>query len=263
MEPETSTSKTAGLVYSPSWISGLDMSLDWYRIHIKNAISGDSVTGQLNDCYLRGIASRCSAILFQRAATSGTVIYDMTGGINQGWIDTEGYDLGVNYRLPEFSFGRFAIHWNTTYTAHLSSKAKDDAPVESQDNSFAGNFRIRSNASLDWSLGDFGATWGMRYYSSQKEACAYDKTGGPECNIPNYYAPDVTGRNPLNRVGALTFHDLSARWSAPWNATVTLGVNNAFDKQLPVMYSAPNSQFFTYGGWDIGRFYYVRYSQKF
>ncbi len=264
LQPETSTSKTAGLVYSPSWISGLDMSLDWYRIHIKNAISGDTLTGQLDDCYIRGIASRCTAVLFKRSASTGTVVYDLTGGINQGWIDTEGYDLGVNYRLPEFSFGRFAIHWNTTYVAHQNAKATDDAPVESPNTSFAGNFRIRSNASVDWSLGDFGATWGVRYYSSQKEKCSYDKAGGPECNMPNYTAPDVgPGLYPLNRVGGLAFHDLSARWSAPWNATVSVGVNNAFDKRLPIMYSAPNSQFLTYGGWDIGRFYYLRYSQKF
>ncbi len=263
LRPELSTSKTAGLVYSPSWISGLDLSLDWYRIHIKNAISGDTLTAQLDDCYIRGIASRCAQTIFHRDA-SGMVSYDFTGPINQGWIDTEGWDLGVNYRLPEFSFGRFAVHWNTTYVSHNNSKTTDDAEFVSPGTSFGGNFRIRSNASLDWSLGDFGATWGMRYFSSQKEKCAYDKAGGPECSIPDYTAPDVgPGLYPLNRIGALTFHDVSARWSAPWNATVSIGVNNAFDKKLPVMYSHPNSQFFTYGGWDIGRFYYLRYSQRF
>ncbi len=262
LQPELSTSKTAGLVYSPSWIAGLDLSLDWYRIHIKNAISGDTLTGQLDDCYIRGIESRCA--IFARSANTGGIIADTTGSINQGWIDTEGWDLGVNYRLPEFSFGRFAVHWNTTYVSHNNTKPTDDAQFVSPGTSFAGSFRIRSNASVDWSLGDFGATWGMRYYSSQKEKCAYDKTGGPECNIPDYTAPDVgPGLYPLNRVGALTLHDLSARWNAPWNATVSVGVNNAFDKKLPVMYSAPNSQFFTYGGWDIGRFYYLRYSQRF
>jgi iron complex outermembrane receptor protein len=98
--------------------------------------------------------------------------------VNQGWVDTEGWDLGVNYRLPEFAFGRFAVHWSTTYTSHLNTKTADDAEFVSPGTSFAGNFRIRSNASLDWSLGDFGATWGTRYYSSQKEKCSYDKPAG-------------------------------------------------------------------------------------
>jgi iron complex outermembrane receptor protein len=81
--------------------------------------------------------------------------------------------------------------------------------------------------------------------------------------MPNYTAPDVgPGAYPLNRVGAVTFHDVSARWSAPWNATVSVGVNDVFDKRCRSC-THPNSQFFTYGGWDIGRFYYLRYSQKF
>jgi hypothetical protein len=57
--------------------------------------------------------------------------------------------------------------------------------------------------------------------------------------MPNYTAPDVgPGAYPLNRVGAVTFHDVSARWSAPWNATVSVGVNDVFDKKLPVMYTS-------------------------
>ena len=82
--------------------------------------------------------------------------------------------------------------------------------------------------------------------------------------MPNYASPSAgPGLSPQNRVGAVTFHDISLRWNAPWNATVSMGVNDLFDKRLPIMYSAPASQFLTYGGWDIGRFYYLRYSQKF
>jgi iron complex outermembrane receptor protein len=125
------------MVYSPSWLSGLDMSLDWYRIHIKSAITADTLTNQLNDCYVRAIVSRCSSSIFKRAATGG-VIYDFTSNINQGYTDTEGWDLGVNYRLPEFAFGRFAVHWNTTYTSHLNLKQTDDAKFETPLASFGG-----------------------------------------------------------------------------------------------------------------------------
>lgn len=263
LQPETSTSKSLGLVYSPSWIQGLDLSLDWFRIHIKNAIAADSVDDILQDCYLRGIASRCSQALFTRGADGG-VNYVLYGSTNKGWVDTEGYDLGVNYRLPEFSFGRFAIHWDTTYVAHNDTLASDTATIPQVGTSWGSNFRVRSNASLDWTLGDFGATFTTRYFSSIKEACSYDKAGGPECNMPNNIAPDTgVTAYPTNRVGANTFHDLQVRWNAPWNGTISVGANNVFDHQPPVLYSHPNSQFFTYGGFDIGRFYYLRYTQKF
>ncbi|MCK9538752.1 TonB-dependent receptor plug domain-containing protein [Dokdonella sp.] len=264
LQPETSTSKTLGGVYSPSWLQGLDLSLDWYKIKIKNTIGGDTVSGMLHDCYVLGVASRCSPSLFTRDPNTGAVNYALRGGKNAGWDETEGWDLGVNYRLPEFSFGRFMVRWNTTYVDHLNSKADDDPSTPlSHSTSWGGNFRIRSNATLDWTLGDFGATWTSRYYSAMKESCSWDNTpqGGPECNMPGHWEEGVQFN--ANQKGANTFHDLQVRYNAPWNATISVGANNVFDHQGPLMYSEPNSQYKYYGGFDIGRFYYVRYNQKF
>jgi iron complex outermembrane receptor protein len=260
-KPETATSKALGLVYSPSWFQGFDLSVDWFRVHVANAIGADTVQQILDDCYVRGIDARCTPRLFTRDA-NGVVNYALRGTVNRGWVDTEGFDLGINYRLPEFSFGRFALRWDTTYVSHLDVKATDDAPVVQVNNGLStvlgANFRLRSSASLDWTLGDFGATWTARYYSSIKEACSFEG----ECNLPDHVAPD-TGAAPLNRTGANTFHDLQVRWNAPWNATISVGANNVFDHVGPVMYTAPNSSFPYYGGFDIGRFYYLRYTQKF
>ncbi len=262
LKPELSTSKTAGLVYSPGWIQGLDLSLDWYNIRIKSRIAPDTVSQMLQDCYVFGAVSRCSSALFTRDANGGLNTANVAN-LNQGWQEVEGYDFGVNYRLPEFSFGRFRVSLDTTYTSFNNVKP-DDKPgtAVAVQNSFAAFPRIRSNLTLDWTLGDFGATWTARYYSSMKEACSYDKKGGPECNMPDHVAPD-TGFSPTNRTGSTTWHDMQVRWTAPWNGTISVGANNVFNKQPPIMYTAPNSQYPYWGGFDIGRFYYVRYMQKF
>jgi len=42
-----------------------------------------------------------------------------------------------------------------------------------------------------------------------------------------------------------------------------MGVNNVFDHQGPIMYSQPNSSFTYYGGFDIGRYMYMKYQQRF
>lgn len=259
LQPETATSKTAGLVYSPSWVQGLDVSVDWYRIKIENAMAGDSIGSILNDCYVLGVASRCSSSLFTRDASSGVVNYSLRGLKNAGWIETEGWDLGVNYRLPEFSFGRFVARWNTTYTTKYDIKADNDpATPVSPAVAWGSTFRVRSNASLDWTLGDFGATWTTRYYSPMRESCSY---GPPECNTPNHWENGVVF--DVNRLGSNTFHDVQFRYNAPWNATISVGANNVFDHWGSPAYSAPNSQYAYYGGFDIGRFYYLRYNQKF
>jgi len=271
LQPETSVSKTLGAVYSPSYIQGLDITLDWYRIKIDNLVSSDSPGAILSDCYDRGIASRCQN--FTRDPVTGAIDSLIFGTRNLGWIETEGYDFGVRYRLPEFSFGRFMITWETSYVSYWKSKTEPGTPeIPFNGTGWGSQFRTKSNLTLDWSLGDFGATWGMRYYSGMKESCVYDAvSGGPECNDPNYGYPsyDSLGgqvefvSDPVNRTGSNTFHDLQVRWTAPWNGTISVGANNAFDHRGPFMYSNPNSQFSYYGGFDIGRFYYLKYQQRF
>jgi len=70
-------------------------------------------------------------------------------------------------------------------------------------------------------------------------------------------------RRAINEIGSNTFHDLEVRWKAPWNATVALGANNVFDHQGPVVYSQPNANVSYQGQFDIGRFIYMKYQQRF
>ncbi|MBS0381244.1 MAG: TonB-dependent receptor [Proteobacteria bacterium] len=265
LKPELATSKTAGVVYSPKFVPGnLDLTLDWYNITITNALVGDTVTSMLNDCYIGGVTSRCVPSLFTRDPSTGALNYALRGLVNAGVSEAEGWDFGVNYRLPENKFGTFTLTWNTTYTSKLDSKAdnKPTTPV-SPSNSWYGNFRTRSNASLDWALGPWGATWTARYYSSMREKCVWNNTsaGGPECNMPGYILNNVVMN--LNQTGSNTFHDMQVRYTAPWKGTISFGVNNVFGHWAAPMYSNPNSQYSYYGGFDIGRFYYLRYNQRF
>ena len=55
LTPETSESATLGVVFSPAFAPGLDLSLDWWTIRIENTIVADTETQVLDDCYLRGI----------------------------------------------------------------------------------------------------------------------------------------------------------------------------------------------------------------
>ena len=91
-----------------------------------------------------------------------------------------------------------------------------------------------------------------------KEKCSYMD----ECNMPGFNS-SYTSASPTNKVGSNTFHDLQVRYSLPWDGTVSLGVNNVFNHQGPIMYSQPNSSFTYYGGFDIGRFMYMKYQQRF
>jgi len=257
LTPETSTSKTVGLVWSPSFAQGLNLSLDWWSIKIENTIVGDTPDDQLNDCYVLGVAERCNS--FTRDATLGYVNSMLYGGRNAGYIETTGYDFDVAYRFETDSWGSFNANLQNTYVTKNVLKTTNDDTEEQIFNGFGSNFRLRSNLTLGWEIGDFGVTWGTRYYSSVKERCYYDD----ECSLENYGSPDPTRDYPMNKRGSTTFHDVQFSYNAPWNGTVAIGARNVFDHYGPQMYSNPNSQYAYYGGYDIGRFIYMQYKQKF
>ncbi len=51
LKPETSTSKTLGLVWSPSFVTGLNVTLDWWQIKIDDAITRPAIQDIMNYCY--------------------------------------------------------------------------------------------------------------------------------------------------------------------------------------------------------------------
>lgn len=260
LQPESSRSWSAGLVYSPEYLQGFNVALDWWRIRIENTIASESASGILNECYVQGIAESCAK--FSRDPNQGYIVTDLRRGLrNSGYSDIEGYDLSVAYRFDTERFGRFGINSDSTYFSRYESKADNRAstPV-SQSVSFGSTFRLRSNLGLSWDYKNVGVTWTARYYSALKERCVFSE----RCNLPNYSAPDTLGLiTPMHRNGSTTFNDVQVRVKTPWNATVAFGANNVFDRYGPVMYRQPNSNFAYYGGFDIGRFWYFKYTQKF
>ena len=255
---ETATSKTAGVVWSPVWVDGLTFSLDWYNVEIAQSIVSDSVDNILRDCYVAGVTSRCASIERNAAGVITEVFYGLT---NAGGLETEGYDFGVNYRMPETAFGQFNVNWQTSYTSKFDSLA-DDAPESLWQGNvgYPGFFRVRSNLGVNWEMGDYSISYMARYYSGMKESCTTDPR--KPCDTPDHL--DVYGAaDPLNHTGSNTFSDLQFSVKLPWNATASLGANNIFDHMGPQSYTQPNSSFTYYGGFDIGRFWYMKYQQRF
>lgn len=263
LKPETSLSKTLGVVYSPSYVDGLNISLDWYNIRVTNMISDISADDVLDDCYLRSIEAACKQFTRDPKTQQVTgLVHTMT---NRGKLETEGYDLGINYRFAT-PVGKFAFTTDANYVSKFTLDQGSGYPVLYQ-NGIYPNWRIRNNSSMDWTYGNFGATWTVRYYSGLKESCVGYILGTPACNLPNYYAPDI-GIQPARHVGGIAFNDVQVRWATPWKGTVALGVNNIFDRAGPLFYNAAgnaggNSNFDYNPSYDYGRFVYLRYNQKF
>ena len=284
LQPETSRSWSVGTVWSPGFLEGFNLTLDWWKVRIENTIVSDSPQSMLNDCYVFGIAARCGVNQgngFTRDPVTGNVDGLRFGDTNAGHREVEGYDLDLAYRYQSSRFGSVRVVSNSTYTVSDYSTSTDLPQLPISTVGWAGNFRLRSNLKMDWDRGAFGAGWTTRYYSPMKEQCKYftpSPSGVAPVTEPHLecdeivYAPtgvlnpDGSPQSQLSRrrnVGSTTFHDLQFRVRTPWDATVSLGVNNVFNKVGPIMYSMPSSGYSYYGGFDTGRFLYMRYTQQF
>ncbi|WP_202616575.1 hypothetical protein, partial [Escherichia coli] len=141
-----------------------------------------------------GIADRCNS--FTRDATRGIVTNLTYAPRNAGYQETEGFDFDVAYRFETSSWGSFNANLQNTYVSKnvLKTTNAESVPV-SVLNGFSSNFRLRSNLVLGWEYGDWGITWGTRYFSSVKEQCYFST----ECSLPDFGSPDPARNQPMNR----------------------------------------------------------------
>ena len=306
LAPEKSESTTLGFVYSPSFVEGLDISLDWWNIKLDDAITTLGGTSIIQQCIDSGGTGPTCA-LYTRSS-DGNIATLLNTTTNIGGQEVEGYDLTVGYRLPETPWGKFSFTWDTTYLAKQEFDIDGDGVLgeDAQLDPGVGNpfffneggntvaeyaqnsnsWRIRSNLATRWEKGDVGATWNVRYYSSQDETCQSleDYGYGHLCTVTDRFTSTPTD-NPLapngvwdgdgvngdfldhqqsseHHIGGTTYHDASVYWNAPWNAKITVGVNNVFDKNPPIALNSFANSFDPQ--YEIpGRFMYFRYSQKF
>jgi len=258
LQPETAVTRTLGLVFSPSFVPGFSAAVDWYSINIDNRITAVSANYIAGSCYTEGLADFCSSI--RRDPVTGAINQLSRGNANLGQIKTEGVDVELRYRLPRFSWGQVSLKSETTYLDEYSTKSSATARWID----FSGEYdlhRWKSNFTADWSLGNWGATWGMRYVSPVLDQCLNIPKGW-ECNAPTTFRPGATSAG-ANRLPSLTYHDINASYKFAWNGRIMVGVNNVFDKKPRFTLLGASSATTVDADLPIDRFFYVRYNQSF
>ncbi|MBN6152122.1 TonB-dependent receptor [Xanthomonas sp. AmX2] len=245
LQPEKSKNYTFGFVYSPAYVQGLDLSLDWWKIDITDAITEFSANQILSQCYEHDVSSFCD--LVTRDA-DGNVTNIVVQPMNVGRLRMEGYDFTARYKLPETRAGQLVVGLDSTYVARNEQQQDDTSGWESYNGIYHTdnpNWRVRGTFSVDWSLGNLGASWSLRYYSGMKD-----------------YDSGVDEDGNYRHVAASAFNDVQVSYQLPWNATVRVGVNNVLDRDPPVVLSAFANSFDS--AYSIpGRYSYLQYTQRF
>ena len=268
LQPEEGDTKTIGFVWSPSFVDGFDMSVDYWDVKLDGGLAGRGIGSVLQGCIFDGDQDDCNRI--DRDPVTGEVLTVRTGQFNLAAIRVKGYDSNINYRFLTENAGNFAFRLNTTYTSSAKvtagSRGEADNVVSRAIGAFGGpTWRWRANAQINWTMGDFGLTYGMRYLHKLFEPCGSDGllfdagiATRQLCSNPNF----DNLADGWNKVGGVTYHDLSGSWEAPWDATVRVGVRNLFRKDPPFMLTPFANSFDQ--AYDIpGRYYWMSYQQRF
>ncbi|MGA9852620.1 MAG: TonB-dependent receptor [Gammaproteobacteria bacterium] len=285
MTPERSISRTVGFVYSPDWFPGFDFSADYYKVELLDPVAAIPAQTILNGCY-SGNLTYCSLITrgVGGAYNANGVITNVKDvNTNIGSINTEGVDVITDYKFPSTSIGDFKASLSVTFTKsyvltqpfgsgalssqELAGTTTFDGTVPSAGGGATGGIpKQRANFGLNWNYGDWSAAWNVEYISPLIEDCngALTPLWAPSrCPITGSY-PFTTGPQPLNHIGATTYHDVAVTYHVDsWNTDFTFGIRNLFDKEPPIAMSSLANSFLPDYYRAPGRFFYGRVSVKF
>jgi outer membrane receptor protein involved in Fe transport len=200
LQAEEADTVTFGFVWTPEFIEGLSVSVDYFNILVEDVISaGIPAQTTLDQCLATGDETFCS--LIQRAPrgdlASGTqgVGFQQTN-INLAELETTGLDFQVVYDFDIGSHG-FRIDYASTYLDQLDTTPFPGADVIECAGFFGNNcqggpgqnsvspeyrHRVVGTWMSPWSI-DFGMTW--RYFDEVKNDNAGD-TVEPKLDAINY-----------------------------------------------------------------------------
>jgi iron complex outermembrane receptor protein len=251
LQPETSTSRTLGTSFTPWGEVPLDFSIDYFKIEVDDAIGTTSAQNVLNGCYISGRSDLCQMI---HRNASGAVSNVQATEINQGTLLTEGMDFGTRYKLATQQAGDFTFNWTTTWVKEFvqtqPNLADPSAPVVSDltdtetGKPVGGYPKFKSELDAAWSFGPWQAMWRLHYISDLIEHCSDKDDNTPESltNLGLCSYPDLQDNTQsMNKLGAVTYHDVQVSYAFNGGFTVTGGILNVFDKQPPIGHSMSDS----------------------
>lgn len=221
LRPEESTTKSGGVVYRPSFVPGLSLSLDYYSISIKKAIATVSANT---------ISTQCQAgnqLYCAQVSTVNGFVQISTVPINANSQATSGVDFQADY-TREVLDGNLSLHMVGNYIRKQSQDAQglsfDYAGSIGADSPVAGIPQLRATLSSTYEKGDWIATIQGRLIGSAKKNNAW----GPL---------DVDD----NSVPAIGYLDLRMSYKLKDNVQVYGAIDNVLDVQPPRVYTSSQS----------------------
>lgn len=250
LKPETGEVITYGVVYDPSWASGLSVNVDFWDYSLEDVITQLDVNTIADQCLQTGLDEWCGLV---SRFPDGTIFQIRQPTANFGKLDTSGVDMGIKYLWRGTPIGDFRFSVDATYIDKYDSVVfPGTAPLKvagTYDRQYGNYAKWRGVAAVGWAMEGFSGLLSARYIHSLQ---LLDPDGAP-------------GIQPPLDVPSKTYLDLSVGYTFDNNLTARVSVDNLTNEEPPILYQNnvlnSNTDVSTYD--LIGTYYRVSLGYKF
>ncbi len=255
LTPEVADTKTFGLVWSPDYIRGLNATLDYYDIKIKNAIALRPLEDIVQGCYdlsrnttADPLAGDCQ--LIHRDPQVGNIEGDLVYGIEQvnqniGEVHAEGIDYSIHYGfdLPG-QWGGLSVGLDGTHVLDSSYIPVAGLPSVSCEGHYGKSCGLPSTVT--------GSTGGPTPKDHWVQRTTWDFMALNQGFEVSYLWRHLSGSTidpgqaastdpESSKIPAYDYVDLSGSWQVTDWAKLKVGVTNIFDKKAPFVITETGS----------------------
>ncbi len=225
LAPEIADTLTVGVVLTPTFLPGLNFSVDYYDIKIDDVISTLSAQQIINSCVLQNNQGACAQLTRN---TAGTLTDINATFINVASYVNKGVDFELSYRTRLESIGIPGTLGFRGLVNYVDTLTVDNGVVLTEGAGFAGGNaafltpKWRANTALVYESDSMGADLRVRWIDKAKFA--------PETVLANIGGNDIDSR---------AYVDVGLRGYVPFNdgesrLTVYGSIQNLFDRQPPI-----------------------------
>ncbi|AUJ68737.1 MULTISPECIES: TonB-dependent receptor plug domain-containing protein [Pseudoalteromonas] len=264
LKPEKSDTYSFGILYSPEFVEGLDIAVDYFDITVNDAIQPFPVQYIVEQCAIDNNEELCG--LINRGEKTGSLWLGEDAvtatDTNIGSVETSGIDFDASYRytLPEdMGLLRFSLigTWMEKFDTQNAPGGIVDKCAGKWDKNVCESPvpDMRYNFKTTWvTPWDVNITATYRYVSEVEE---FYRPTAAELADPS--------KSPiLVPLSARDYVDIAATWNATENLSFRAGINNVFDNTPPLVPDGPTtfSNGNTYPGFHdiLGRYIFAGFT---